>query len=627
MVDEQKIVVEIEGKDKLSALLEAVAEKQIRLSKKTARQAEKDAKKQVKAVDGLRKSWSQMAQGIHSMMAIANRVSDAFGRMWTSAKQGAQSLDLKQALDRKTGGSAAALLEQMRESVQGTASDFELLKSINLMQSFGIPAQKSAQLLEVAFKASVATGQDMKYMLDSVTTAVARKSSRVLDNLGIMLKVSEAEAMYAKHLGKTTAQMTEAEKEASFLYGTIVKGNDAFAHVKDIDSHAAALGKVEAGYRNLKDSVSEGLAILVTGDWDTAAKNLDKVAHTLPMVREIYALTGRKFTGTPWEEAARKVRQFKPTIGGEAVIGKKDVAEARAAGFDVQEFEFEPMEVKKQSKRRGGGRSKKVRRASDEGVGLSEGGVAFAMGDPEGLDLLEHNMLRADALLKERNEMWKVANDDWLEQDKAFIDARKYHAEFAEKELLEQRKENATLAFDIMGEFSSRVASQADVLAESVGTMIDASSEENTKKGIKGLGSFFNAGMKMLGLDSIGKMAWHTAEAIAAMIPPMTNPIKAAMHGAAAAGHAISAAKNLAGVFGGGSGGGGRGGPKMGGVPASTALNSTDKKEEKGPPKTINIYLNGATMIGGDAADAADVGAKLLGLQGEAINKYGAEAA
>lgn len=59
-------------------------------------------------------------------------------------------------------------------------------------------------------------GLDSAQGVDNLSNALARNETEVLDNLGIVLKVSQAQELYAEQLGKSTRELTTNEKASAF---------------------------------------------------------------------------------------------------------------------------------------------------------------------------------------------------------------------------------------------------------------------------------------------------------------------------------------------------------------------------------------------------------------------------
>lgn len=76
-------------------------------------------------------------------------------------------------------------LSNLRASVKGTVSDLELMKAAVNAKNFGIPIQDMGNLLEFAAKRAQDTGQNVDALVNSIVMGLGKKSTQVLDNLGI----------------------------------------------------------------------------------------------------------------------------------------------------------------------------------------------------------------------------------------------------------------------------------------------------------------------------------------------------------------------------------------------------------------------------------------------------------
>jgi hypothetical protein len=109
-------------------------------------------------------------------------------------------------------------IESARKATYGLASDMDLMLASNRLNTLGVKLSNKEHktLLEGVTKLSAAMGIDMAHGLESATTALARQSVMVADNLGITLKVGEANAKYAESIGKTADALSGNEKRLAF---------------------------------------------------------------------------------------------------------------------------------------------------------------------------------------------------------------------------------------------------------------------------------------------------------------------------------------------------------------------------------------------------------------------------
>lgn len=112
---------------------------------------------------------------------------------------------------------ADLLLRRLRESTHGTVSDLTLMQRTLRAANLGIPVRDFGTLLEFATLRAQQTGESIDYLVDSIVTGLGRKSTRVIDNLGIsVVRVKEAlggVSLEAASVGEVTAAVVRIANE------------------------------------------------------------------------------------------------------------------------------------------------------------------------------------------------------------------------------------------------------------------------------------------------------------------------------------------------------------------------------------------------------------------------------
>jgi hypothetical protein len=128
-------------------------------------------------------------------------------------------------------------------------------------------APKLLEIAKASNKLNPALG-DTAFLYDSISTGIKRASPLILDNLGIVVKVGEANKTYADQLGKTVAALTAEEKQMALLNATIAAGDTLISQVGgNVDSATDSYAQLEVGIANvtneLKILAAEGLGPVV----------------------------------------------------------------------------------------------------------------------------------------------------------------------------------------------------------------------------------------------------------------------------------------------------------------------------------------------------------------------------
>ena len=129
-------------------------------------------------------------------------------------------------------GASSDHLDLLRTAAQGTVSDMQLMSSTATLLAGAQGeladqlAQSTPQLLEIAKAAQKLNPSlgDTTFLYDSLATGVKRASPMILDNLGLTIRIGEANEKYAEALGKTVEQLTADEQKQALLNETLRAG-------------------------------------------------------------------------------------------------------------------------------------------------------------------------------------------------------------------------------------------------------------------------------------------------------------------------------------------------------------------------------------------------------------------
>ena len=120
-----------------------------------------------------------------------------------------------------------------KEITGGLANEFDMVGGISRAMAFNIDLSggKLRELIDVAQKTAIVMGTDLKTAFDDLITGVSRGSVPILDNLGIVISLDEANQKFANTLGKSTDAMSKAEKTTALLNEVILKLKQNTANV------------------------------------------------------------------------------------------------------------------------------------------------------------------------------------------------------------------------------------------------------------------------------------------------------------------------------------------------------------------------------------------------------------
>ena len=194
-------------------------------------------------------------------------------------------------------GGSAAMLSALKKGGAGMITNTDLMTTFN----------KATQLVSVDFgkklpdamgmvgKVAAATGQDMGFLLDSLTTGIGRMSPMILDNLGIQVSLSEANEAYAESIGKSTSELTKAEQQTALMAQVMQKLTENTANMPDISAPFSQLKTI------MKNLYEQGIMKIFKILEPLAAKFVHFAENVLPRITEAFdRFFGGMGTGTPF---------------------------------------------------------------------------------------------------------------------------------------------------------------------------------------------------------------------------------------------------------------------------------------------------------------------------------------
>jgi hypothetical protein len=322
--------INVTADDKSEAQLQKIEKRVERLIKK-----ELEAGKQLKEIGsegqagflGLGKGASAafaklglVTQGISSIISGAKEMGEAL-------IEGAQAGDRIDILRKDIEG-VDELLQRVQSSSAGMFREADVTKAIAEFKQFQIPIEEMDRVLAAVAKQSVRTGQEAGFLLESITSGIARGSALRLDNLGILIKEEQVTRDYAAALGTTSAELSQADKKAALLAESLEQLEANNINVDLTDSRTAAITRLGNTFENLWSDVTTGLA--------TAGTDLINFLGIMPPALERWEQSLKDATGeagraaTGLEQLARTLFiDINPIVLGFEALG--------AALFDVKE--------------------------------------------------------------------------------------------------------------------------------------------------------------------------------------------------------------------------------------------------------------------------------------------------
>ena len=120
-------------------------------------------------------------------------------------------------------GIARMDLDKLRQAVNGTVSDLDLMTEANNALTLGVAdsVEQLADMFDGAQRLGKALGLNTTQAVNSLVTGMGRQSKLMLDNLGIIVDAETAYKNYAREMGIVNRTLDDNEKKLAFNNETV----------------------------------------------------------------------------------------------------------------------------------------------------------------------------------------------------------------------------------------------------------------------------------------------------------------------------------------------------------------------------------------------------------------------
>ena len=170
-------------------------------------------------------------------------------------------------LTASVGRSNKEMLSALRESSRGMVNNLELMRSFNLASQLVSRqfATELPQAFEMLTKVSIATGESMTYLVDSLVRGIGRLNPRILDNLGVQIDLNSAYKKFAGELGKTAEALTKTDKQTIAWMATLERLKINTAALPDVTNTLAfQYAVLQTNITNVRQEIERSFAPVLT---------------------------------------------------------------------------------------------------------------------------------------------------------------------------------------------------------------------------------------------------------------------------------------------------------------------------------------------------------------------------
>lgn len=220
-----------------------------------------DSSKSTKVVNTNTSSMSQQLDHFSNNIMKAGQI---LLKMGTEAKA-LERTNLQMTVLKRTNVDLFQQLQKTSEASFGLANAQDMVTSANKALSFGIDLSngKFKKLVSLTTKVAAVMGTDAKNAFDDLIVGIARGSKQILDNLGVMVDITQINQDYALQLGVTVKQLTKQQKQSALTEEVIKQLGVTTSSVtekmiKENSRASKGMKRLEGVWHSVKNSLLEG---------------------------------------------------------------------------------------------------------------------------------------------------------------------------------------------------------------------------------------------------------------------------------------------------------------------------------------------------------------------------------
>lgn len=200
------------------------------------------------------------------------------------------------------GGNAEVEFAKIKAASKGLIPEAEIKQAVVSAMSLGVPLDNMSQLMEIARAKAREMGTDTGKAFADLALGISRGSPQILDNLGLTIKLGDANQKMADQIGKTVDQLTKKEKTQALLNAVVEQGQKSVERYASSELTAAQkMQKFNATMEDLKVKIGSALlpalldAQAAITDWlgSLSASDIDKFTSNLGSLANTVVTVGK----------------------------------------------------------------------------------------------------------------------------------------------------------------------------------------------------------------------------------------------------------------------------------------------------------------------------------------------
>ncbi len=268
--DKVELLVQLVGKDGVTKILDSAATHALKLDQRM-KKGEKSSRGLSKSVKKIGASWAEVTIGLNQGLELFDKIAGAAGQVLDLVKQTAQQRQVEARFVNQLNVS----VEAMRRASGFQLSDIELKQFSLQAQQAGVSMQQFEKLLNVALRASIATGKDFGEVFEGLfVDTVLGATDSYLEQLGIVKDLGKETEDYASKNFILKENIDKTTQSQAALNVVLTEVDQRFKGVK-ADAFITELARAAKAAEKIQDDLKKAGTFLVVDVLD--ALNITKV--------------------------------------------------------------------------------------------------------------------------------------------------------------------------------------------------------------------------------------------------------------------------------------------------------------------------------------------------------------
>lgn len=263
----------------------------------------KAASSSTSGVNSLSSGFAELTLGVHNLKEAFSGLRSTgavIGDLVESNNRYQASMNGVVSVARATGNDVAESMQVIKDSTaSGLLTQSDAAAAVKNLELYGYTAQQAGEMIKVLTDAAVYNRQANYSVSEAVkvtTEGIRMENSVLSDAAGIQKNIAKMQEDYAKSIGKSADNLTDAEKAQAVYNGVLNEGNTFLGDAEGYsDSLAGAQNKLANAVETAKANIGalfEKVAPVVNGLADWMNQNQELVAGIVTFVGVLAASGG-----------------------------------------------------------------------------------------------------------------------------------------------------------------------------------------------------------------------------------------------------------------------------------------------------------------------------------------------